>query len=152
MLDDKARSFTLDNLTTSFRRAGTITFITDLPCKICQRSTDPTALRELQSHARRTVIRHLPGIHAKVYVADEGLAIVGSGNLTAGGLYQKFDYALELRTRSIIQRIKRDVLDYGALGADVSAEVLDAYCDACDELRRLFDEQQRSSPRGSAAI
>jgi len=136
------------NLRASFRERGSITFITDLsPANVCQRSTDPRALRALRDHAAQTVVRHLPGVHAKVYVADGDVAIVGSGNLTAGGLYRNFEYALELSSDSITGKIKRDVLDYGALGADVPPEQLDAYCEAADELNSLFDEQQRSARR-----
>ena len=79
-------------LTPGFRKTGSITFITDLsPSNICQRSTDPWALRGLRDHANSAVIRHLPAVHAKVYVADDEMAIVGSGNLTAGGLYRNFE-------------------------------------------------------------
>jgi PLD-like domain len=135
-------------LTPDFRNAGSITFITDLsPSNICQRSTDPRALRKLRDHANSAVIRHLPAVHAKVYVADDDMAIVGSGNLTAGGLYRNFEYSLEVRSDPITGRIKRDILDYGALGGDVPPDELDAYCNAADELRSLFDEQQRSVRR-----
>ena len=39
-------------------------------------STDPFALRTLGNHLVSVKIRHLPGVHAKVYVADEDYAIV----------------------------------------------------------------------------
>ena len=136
------------HLTASFRQRGSITFITDLsPANVCQRSTDPRALRQLRDHAARTAIRYLPGVHAKVYVADEDVAIVGSGNLTAGGLYRNFEYGVEVCSDPIVGRIKRDVLDYAALGADVPPEQLEAYCEAADELHSLFDEQRRSARR-----
>jgi hypothetical protein len=136
------------HLSAGFRQHGSITFITDLsPANVCQRSTDPRALRHLQNHAEFTVIRHLPGVHAKVYVADDDIAIVSSGNLTAGGLYRNFEYGVELRSDAIAETIKRDVLEFGALGADVPSEQLDAYCEAADELRGLCDEQQRSARR-----
>ena len=136
------------NLTASFRQRGSITFVTDLsPANVCQRSTDPRALQHLRDHAARISIRYLPGVHAKVYVADEDVAIVGSGNLTASGLYRNFEYGLEVYSDPIVSRIKRDILDYGALGADVPPEQLEAYCEAADELQSLFDEQRRSARR-----
>jgi len=136
------------HLTPGFRRRGSITFITDLsPANVCQRSTDPRALRRLRDYAECTAVRHLPGVHAKVYVADDDVAIVSSGNLTAGGLYRNFEYGVELRSHAIAGKIKRDILEYGTLGADVSPDQLQAYCDAADELRDLFDEQQRSARR-----
>jgi hypothetical protein len=134
--------------TETFRNCGAITFVTDLsPANVCQRSTDPHALRHLRDCIRNTSIRHLPGVHAKVYVADGSVAIVGSANLTGGGLYRNFEYGLELRASPITARIQRDVLDYGALGADVPPDQLDMYCEAADELHSLFDEQRRSIRR-----
>jgi len=136
------------HLSRGFRERGSITFITDLsPLNVCQNSTDPHALRHLWDQAVSTSVRHLPGVHAKVYVADDDIAIVGSANLTSGGLYRNFEYGLELRADPITARIKGDVLEYGALGADISCDQLDAYCDAADELRGLFDEQRRSVRR-----
>jgi hypothetical protein len=82
-----------------------------------------------------------------VYVADEDLAIVTSANLTAGGLYRNFEYGLEVRTGSIARTIKRDVLEYGTLGAEVPPEQLEAYCIAADELHSLVEEQSRSIRR-----
>jgi phosphatidylserine/phosphatidylglycerophosphate/cardiolipin synthase-like enzyme len=136
-------------LTASFRRCGSITFITDLsPANVCQRSTDPSALRHLGDHAAITTVRHLPGVHAKVYIADERVAIVTSANLTAGGLYRNFEYGVELRSDALLTgEIKRDVLEYGALGADVPPDQLDVYCQAAEELHSLFDEQRRSIRR-----
>jgi len=104
-------------------------------------------LRQLRDYAGATAVRHLPGVHAKVYVADEDLAIVTSGNLTAGGLYRNFEYGVEIRSDPVTGTIKRDILEYGALGADVPPDQLDAYCNAADELQGLFDEQQRSTRR-----
>jgi hypothetical protein len=136
------------HLTPTFQRCGSIMFITDLsPANVCQRSTDPRALWQLRDHARCTAVRHLPGVHAKVYVADDHQAIVGSANLTAGGLYHNFEYGVEIRSGSITSRIKRDLLEYGALGADVPPEQLQAYCQTADNLQSLFDEQCRSMRR-----
>jgi phosphatidylserine/phosphatidylglycerophosphate/cardiolipin synthase-like enzyme len=125
-----------------------MTFITDLsPANVCQRSTDPCALRLLGDHAANTVLRHLPGVHAKVYIADEDVAIVTSANLTAAGLYRNFEYGVELRSDPLTGGIKRDVLEYGALGADVPPDQLEVYCHAAEELHSLFDEQRRSIRR-----
>ena len=77
---------------------------------------DGSALHcNLRDYCGCTTVRHLPGVHAKVYVADEDVAIVTSANLTAGGLYRNFEYGLELRSDPNARAIKRDVLEYGAL-------------------------------------
>lgn len=132
----------------AFRNSGKLTFITDLsPANICQRATDPFALKSLSEHLGGVSIRHLPGVHAKVYVADDDLAIVTSGNLTNGGLSRNFEYGVELSKTPLTRRIKSDVLEYGALGGDVTPDHLDAFCHAAEELRTLFEQQRRSIKR-----
>ncbi len=137
-----------DHLPTSFGQRGSITFITDLsPANVCQRSTDPRALRQLQDRAERVNVRHLPGVHAKVYIADANVAIVASGNLTAGGLYRNFEYGVELRSARSHAGLNVTSSNTERSGADVSPDQLEAYCEAADELHSLFDDKQRSARR-----
>lgn len=83
------------NFSNTFRIAGRLTVLTDLsPMAMCQAATDPTALRSLMDARRETRVYHLPRLHAKVYVADAKAAIVTSGNLTAGGLVDNYEYGL----------------------------------------------------------
>jgi hypothetical protein len=78
-----------------FRIRGKMTVVTDLsPTCICQGSTDPTALRSLFNNGYSVVVHHLPRLHAKVYIADEDVAIITSGNLTAGGVLQNYEYGI----------------------------------------------------------
>jgi hypothetical protein len=128
--------------------SGRLTFITDLSLtNVCQRATDPFALKGLAERFGSVKVWHLSGVHAKVYLADDDLAIVTSGNLTGGGLSRNFEYGVELSEPSLTQKVKKDVLDYGALGADVTPDHLDALCHAADELRNLFEQQHRSIKR-----
>ena len=133
------------HFTEPFCRSGELTFITDLsPANVCQKSTDPSALRSLQERLTSVRIRHVPAIHAKVYLADDDYGLVTSANLTAAGLFRNFEYGIEVRQASVVSTIKRDVLEYGALGADVAPHQLDAYCQASDKLYALFEDQRRS--------
>jgi hypothetical protein len=70
----------LQHLSGSMRESGRLLFLTDLsPLNVYQASTDPAALMSLNMGFEGTTVRHLPRVHAKVYVADGELAIVTSG-------------------------------------------------------------------------
>jgi len=132
--------------TESFRRRGEVLFITDLsPANICQRSTDPSALCALRETFDQMTIRHLPRLHAKVYIADENAAIVTSANLTAGGLFRNFEFGIQLRGNQIVCGICKDITDYGALGAEVPLNQLRAFCEVANELLGLFERQRRQT-------
>ena len=72
-----------------------------------------------QSHPGSTV-RHLPGLHAKAYVADQHTAIITSGNLTRSSLYLNYEYGIRITDRDLVKRITEDMIAYGDLGTEVS--------------------------------
>lgn len=81
------------NLNAVLRESGAILFLTDLsPLNVCQGVTDPEAIRTMCGLTSRLSIRHLPKLHAKVYVADSDVAIITSANLTIGGLRRNREY------------------------------------------------------------
>lgn len=136
------------NVTSTLRRSGHLSFVTDLsPVNICQYSTDPAAILSLSQHTRRATIRHLPRLHAKVYVADDEVAIVTSGNLTEGGLVRNHEYGIEVADTRLVRRIRRDISDLAELGALVPSDRLTAYSEAANELRAAFEKQRRSAAR-----
>ena len=136
------------NITAALRSCGHLSFVTDLsPMNMCQRATDPGAILSLCKYTAHATIRHLPRIHAKVYVADNELAIITSGNLTAGGLVHNHEYGIEVTDTNLVRRIRRDISDLSDLGALVRSDTLAAYCHAVDELRAAFETQRRSTAR-----
>jgi HKD family nuclease len=66
-------------------------------------STDISAICELANCFPNIEIRFLPSIHAKVYVADENLAIVTSSNMTNKGLMQNFEYGVKIQDTNLVQ-------------------------------------------------
>jgi len=135
----------LSNITDSMRKSGTLTVLTDLsPLNICQSSTDPVAVLRVSKSIPRVQVRHLPRLHAKVYVADNESAIITSANLTAGGLARNYEYGVELLDPVLVSHVRGDVAEYAQLGALVGAEELIGYCDLARELRAAFEGQQRS--------
>ncbi len=127
---------------------GEVLILTDLsPMSICQGSTDPAALRTLSNRGHSLLIRHLPRLHAKAYIADEQTAIITSGNLTAGGLIQNYEYGLHVSDPSIVRAINSDITSYAALGAEIGDAQLATFCDIAVEMRTAFRQSQASITR-----
>lgn len=141
-----ATTLVVSNFNDTFRRVGNLTIVTDLsPLNVAQGATDPHAIMDLCHCTRMVAVRHLPKVHAKVYVGDTDSAIVTSANLTAGGLLRNFEYGVKLDDATFVTQIRQDILEYGRLGADVSRSRLEEYCDVADRLRATFGQTVRSS-------
>ena len=92
-----------------------------------------------------TVVRHLPGLHAKDYVADEHSAIITSGNLTQSSLYHNYEYGIEVTERETVREIARDLRDYGSLGVEVSSAELEKLAEISVSLREKHSDTLRSA-------
>jgi hypothetical protein len=120
--------------------------LTDLnPLSVCQGSCDPDAILELAHSFPHAKIHHLPRVHAKVFVADRHVAIVGSANLTQGGIRENYEYCLRLDSQEVASRVAADVEEYSALGAPISVEVLESYTEAAASLREAFRKRERAT-------
>jgi phosphatidylserine/phosphatidylglycerophosphate/cardiolipin synthase-like enzyme len=147
-ISDIGAKFIIDNVSDSFKSNGVMKFITDLsPKNIYQGSTDPTSFRQLFKAIRSVAVFHLPRLHAKVYISDTVQAIITSANLTAGGIYNNFEYGIFVGEQKTVSDIKRDLLGYANLGASINAEVIDTYCDVSEELKEQYKRElfKRSS-------
>ncbi len=134
--------FVLSCLTDRMRASGKLLIITDLsPMPICQGSTDPSAIRAFTEQLSTSSIYHLPKLHAKIYVSGVKKAIVTSGNLTRGGLYSNYEYAVCTNDPSIVADIRNDVLGYASLAAPVPRQKLLDYCQIAEDVRDSFREQ-----------
>lgn len=137
--------FVSANLSTQARDNATVRILTDLsPVNIYQGSTDPAALKSLSSVLPHFRLSHLPKLHAKVYVADNDCAIVTSANLTGGGLERNYEYGLKVQDRPLVQKIAQDIISYSELGAPITTDKLDGYCQIADRLRATYTKQQKS--------
>lgn len=139
----------LTGLSQECKDSGCVTVVTDLsPEAICQGSTDPGAIGLVGDHVRNLQVRHLPRLHAKVYVADAKMAIVTSGNLTAGGLRQNYEYGVHLFDPGAVGRIRGDVYAIADLGARVESGQLAEYSEIAREVRSSYDKARRSIAAG----
>lgn len=135
----------LDNTPLAFSQAGRITFLTNLSVSnVASLVTDPRSLKNLHERYAQTAVHHLPGLHAKVYIADGARAIVTSGNLTAGGLYRNLEYGIELCEESLVKWIRHELLDFLQLGVLVPAEELAIYCVAVERMRSQLEKENQA--------
>ncbi len=102
---------------------------------LLQGAVDGKAIAEFCRDIPTATIRHLPGLHAKAYVADEHTAIITSGNLTSGSLYRNYEYGIQISDPVLVRRIALDLREYGSLGASVSLDEMDRIADVAATLR-----------------
>jgi len=102
-----------------------IRILTNLSARnIVDNVTQPAALLKICAVFPDTTISSLERLHAKVYIVDELFAVITSANLTNGGLRSNFEYGVTIDDPETIKTIKRDVLDYAALGHIFEKEFL----------------------------
>lgn len=147
-ISDVGAEFLLDNVSTNFKEKGILKFVTDLsPKNIYQGSTDPKSFKLLFKSINTIQIFHLPRLHAKVYISDENKAIVTSGNLTAGGIYNNFEYGVFINETETVSLIKNDLVGYGNLGATINSDEINIYCSISDEIKELYKQKEKSSTK-----
>lgn len=127
------------------RESLQLRFITDLrPDSVLAGSMDLDVLTEIAERLPCFKLTHLPGIHAKVYVADCKMAVVSSGNLTDPGLQRNVEYGVALSDKDIVTEIRSDFESYASLGAQISISEIASLSTEMEELRALFREAQKS--------
>lgn len=128
-------------LTTSVR----LVVLTNLRTQsVLDGSLDLEALVSMSKTVPKLEVNHLPGLHAKVYIADNQMAIVTSANLTDPGITGNLEYGVIFNDRSTVKEIRRDFENYALLGARVEAAELGALLDEANELKTLFKRAERS--------
>lgn len=134
-----------DRVKASARRLSiAVQLLTDLnPLSVCQGSCDPEAILHLAHTFPCSTITHLPRVHAKIMVADRAVAIVGSANLTEGGIQDNYEYCIKVSSRKIASQIAKDVEEYASLGAPVTASLLESYTEAAKSLRDSLLRRER---------
>ncbi len=131
--------------TSTHRMSVSIKLLTDLnPLSVCQGSCDPEALLHLTRSFPLTEILHLPRVHAKIMVADRKVAIVGSSNLTEGGIHDNYEYNVKISSPKIASQIAEDVEAYSSLAAPITSNLLESYSDAANSLRETFRRKERA--------
>ncbi len=147
-ISDVGAEFLLDNVSKNFKEKGVLKFVTDLsPRNIYQGSTDPKSFKLLFKAINSIQVFHLPRLHAKVYVSDDRKAIVTSGNLTAGGIYNNFEYGVFIEEVKIVSVIKNDLINYGNIGAIINSDEIETYCIISDEIKELYRQREKSSKK-----
>ena len=127
---------------------ATLALLTDLSVgNMASGGVDAQALVDLVAVAPAARVYHLPGLHAKVYVADHHTALVTSANLTEAGLARNTEYGVEIRLPALVRAIKEDGRAYARLGTWISPSALSGFASAAAELVGLRDEVQRSATR-----
>ncbi|MGB8347658.1 MAG: phospholipase D-like domain-containing protein, partial [Ktedonobacteraceae bacterium] len=71
-------------------------------------------------------VRAISNLHAKVWVFDSDLAIVGSGNATMSGLQANLEYGVRVADPRLVEQMLSDWQDYWEQAEPLDAATLDA--------------------------
>jgi hypothetical protein len=93
-------------------------------------------------------IRFLPSIHAKVYVADDKLAIVTSANMTNSGLLTNYEYGVKVVGADLVRKVKQDITQYALLGTRITQPNLEVLSQVSSELNRVRANAEKTIRRG----
>ena len=143
----------IKQLITTLERKGLQTrldlkIITDISLKtLVSRSTDISALILAKESIPRSEVIYLPRIHAKAYVADDSMALVGSANFTHSGLHENLEYAVCLRTPEIVRSVSNDIRRYAQLGSPVPTQHLHLLASHVADIQSAIESEQRSIDR-----
>ena len=128
----------------------------DVIVGMANRGTSAEALALLRSLARRVFVyhkHHLQTFHPKVYLFDDGqsppsdaVLLVGSSNLTGGGLYQNIEGNLALALRPADQ--DGDRATYDSVVQEANDLLTSPFCERLDDderIRQLLEDRYISS-------
>jgi phosphatidylserine/phosphatidylglycerophosphate/cardiolipin synthase-like enzyme len=119
--------------------------ITDLrPESALNGSSDLEALLDFSSHVPRLRLTYLPSLHAKVYVADQKMVIITSGNLTDPGVESNVEYGIVSTDTSLVSQVRKDFEGYAQLGAKISPEEIIGLVNEIKELKLLFRKAEQT--------
>jgi len=95
-------------------------------------------------------VSNLPGLHAKVYIADGCRAIVTSANLTRGGLVGNYEYGVLLLEPSAVKAVLADMRQYAELGVDLGVSDLAELAERARDLHLAMRQSQAALRKGRA--
>ena len=107
---------------------------------------DLSALRRLADASASARLVALPSLHAKVFVADETMAIVTSGNLTHSALDRNMEYGVLLQEPELVRAVRRDMIAFERLGSEVDSATLIELFPLETELRKARAGVASSAP------
>ncbi|MDR0754534.1 MAG: phospholipase D-like domain-containing protein [Prevotellaceae bacterium] len=143
-ISDGGVDFLINAIPEEFKEKGLVKFITNLSSKnIYQGATNPYSFKKIFDNVNLVQIFHLPNLHAKVYIQDNTEAIITSGNLTAGGLFNNYEYGTYIFDKKTVSLIKNDLTDYGNLGALVNLNDILNYCSLTEKVKDIYHKKEK---------
>ncbi|HXA67398.1 MAG TPA: phospholipase D family protein [Bryobacteraceae bacterium] len=144
------KAHSADQIVSNLRRRGVekdirVMVLTNLrPESLLNGSTDIGALSAMSGALARFELVHLPSLHAKVYVADESVAVVTSANLTPPGITGNLEYGVAFADETSVREIRHDFENYSLLGARIGHDNIEVLLRETTELKAAFLKAERS--------
>ena len=103
-------------------------------------TADTEAIAGFSRKLSSVTVRNLTGLHAKVYIADENMAIITSGNMTQASLYRNYEYGVRITDPVSVRQIAADIREYSSLGTEVSLSELDKLTEIARTLQQKYTD------------
>lgn len=113
--------------------------------------TQPDAVLELCEGFKNASVSSLHRLHAKVFVIDERISLIGSANLTGGGLRENYEYGAMIDDEELALKVRADILRYANLGNQISQELLREIAQDGKRLAALKAAQEKETQKREAA-
>jgi hypothetical protein len=117
------------------------------PASLQYGTSDPQALILLLETLPNAQVRHLGGLHAKVYVADSRMALVTSANFTEGGIARNYEFGVSLLNTNHVRVVRKHLEAYIGLSASLQLDQLRIIADATEQTRSLSTRAQKTVDR-----
>lgn len=149
------KSQSTNQIVSNLQRRGvdkqiSVVVLTNLrPESVLNGSTDVEALSTLSKALPNFDLVHLPSLHAKVYVADDRVAVVTSANLTKPGITGNLEYGVAFTDGPVVREIRRDFQNYSRLGATIAASDIEVMLRETRDLKEAFTKAERSIRAGA---
>ena len=114
-------------------------------------SLDVNAVSNFCSNFPETKVSHLPGLHAKIYIADDHTAIITSGNLTQSSLSRNLEYGIRLQDQQNVSEIYRNLQEYEKFGVELTVQQLKQFTNISQRLTQSYRSVLNSTNGDSEA-
>ena len=122
-----------------------INVVTDLTiANLVRGASDIDALIHLKESLPCVEIAYTPHVHAKVCLANEDYALIGSANFTTGGASRNLEYGVRVRDKATVEKIRADMMAYASLGAVVSLQNLRELQSRTGRLKEAINDEQKA--------
>lgn len=140
-------------LSSKLRKEGEMVLLTDCSAVSVQGgSLDLRAILSLLTLVKTSKAIHVPNLHAKVFIADDGRAIVTSANLTEGGMRRNVEIGTLLENPDDVAALLTTILNIASNGRRLTTTDLETLAELSNDMPRIAVQPDRTLQRAFSRL